>query len=139
MKTLHIVALLFLFSASLFKNTWVSKKPLQVNHLRQLKVADKVSGIAAGVMVGSGLYMLLGEQSARLFRLQQPVFWIKMLILIVASLLVIWTKIYFAKANLNATHNGVVIPRPIVFILRFDLASIVLMIVLAIIMVRSGY
>lgn len=139
LKTLHIVALLFLFSASLFKNIWVSKKSLQLSPLRQLKIADKVSGVAAGVMVGSGLYMLLGEQSAHLFRLQQPVFWIKMLILIVASLLVIWTKIYFAKASLNATHNGVIIPRFIVFILRFDLASIVMMIVLAIMMVRSGY
>lgn len=139
LKTLHIIALFFLFLASLFKNVWISKKPFQGRHLRQLKIADKVSGAAAGIMVGSGLYMLLGEQSNHLFRLQQPVFWIKMLILVVASLLIIVTKIYFSKTKLNASPDSLEIPKWIVLILRFDLASIVLMALLAVIMVRGGY
>lgn len=137
LKLLHLSSLVLLLGASIYKNILLSPAQVPNEIIKKVLLADKLSGLAAALMVATGVGMLMNNMPAHLFRLQQTTFWIKMTILVLASLLIIVTKRYLRKVAADSTASNIAVPSYIRRILRIDILSLLLMIMLAVAMVRT--
>jgi uncharacterized membrane protein len=126
-KCLHILALLVLFSASLVKNILVWQTPFSGISARWARIADRASGAAAGVAVLSGLGLLWLSGKGVNFYTANALFWLKIAVLLIASALIIRTKLFFRQHANAAPDTALPLPRAIPAILKFDLASLVVM------------
>ena len=97
----HIgIALLCVF-ASLSKNVLVWRGPLGPPQIAQIRLFDKMSASAAGLLVVTGIAMVVWLAKPSVFYLSSPIFWSKMVLFLVASALIVWTKIDFRTAALS--------------------------------------
>jgi uncharacterized membrane protein len=99
----HFMFLFLCLAASLGKNVIVWQGPINPAKLAQLRMLDKVTASAAGLLTLSGLAMLFWLAKPSGYYLTSPVFWVKMALFIAASALVIWTKVDFRRAAANVT------------------------------------
>lgn len=88
-KFFHLTALFALFASSAYKNVKLKAQYCDHQQLRKILRADRISAVSATLMVVTGIAMLLKDYPIHLFRLQQPVFWIKMSILVCTTSLII--------------------------------------------------
>jgi uncharacterized membrane protein len=135
-KFVHFAAILFLFSASLYKNIRLSIKPVTKAHVYHSLTADKLSGMAAVLIILTGLMMIFGPASHKLYLLDRPAFWFKMVLLLLVSMLIIVTKIFLRK---NAAKDSMVlvnVPANIILILRVDIFSLFVLVFFALCMVN---
>ena len=72
------------------------------------------------------------------FYFHNSIFWLKIGLLILASLLIIKTKIYFRKNAVAGSKIAVEVPKAVQVILRFDVCSLLVMALLAVALV-NGY
>ncbi len=138
-KTLHLISLLFLFTASAYKNVKLHAQHCDHGRLRKILTADRVSGLAATLMVITGILMLCKDYPANLFRLEQTSFWIKMTLLAFTTSLIIVSK--FTLRRLAREHEAnpstsIRIPPSIKCMLGIDLVGLVLMAAIASMMAR---
>jgi uncharacterized membrane protein len=94
----HIGFFLACIFASFSKNRLVWKTGLTAKDIVRVRMFDKISASAAGLLALSGLAMLFWFARPSSAYLENSLFWIKMALFIIASALVIWTKIDFKKA-----------------------------------------
>lgn len=125
-KFLHLVALLLLFCASLAKNLLLTARPLESVGIARCRTADRMSGVAAGFIVVSGAGLIYLSPKGMDFYTANSSLWIKIAILILASALIVRTKLFFRSAA-HAPAKAVDVPSAIASILKFDLASLVVM------------
>lgn len=137
-KFLHLTSLLFLFSASLFKNIVLSQKTLAENELYWCRIADKVSGASAGLMVITGGTLIYISAKGVSFYFLNSLFWLKIGVLIIATLLILKTKIFFRKHGVANSKIAVQVPKLIQSIMRFDAISLLVMALCAVSLV-NGY
>jgi putative membrane protein len=136
-KFLHLLALLFLFTASVIKNLLLIQAPIRSQTIQRCKTADQVSGAAAGVIVLTGIGLLYLSPKGSAFYTANSFFWLKIAVLVVASALIVRTKIFFREQAKRTEFDAVEVPRSIVGILKFDLASLVLMAYLGVLIVNG--
>jgi putative membrane protein len=136
-KFLHLFALLFLFAASLIKNLLLRQQPVERQAVANCLAADRVSGAAAGLVVLSGIGLLYFSPKGMAFYTANSLFWLKIGLLIAASALIIHTKVYFRKAVRPIDAGSINVPRSVDTILKFDLASLVLMAYLGVLVVSG--
>jgi uncharacterized membrane protein len=128
-KLIHLLSLLLLASSSIAKNL-LARKALSPKSIRKCRAADRVSGAMAGLMVVSGIGMLYLSPKGYSFYGGNALFWFKIVLLVVASLFIIRTKIFF-KSFPDFQKNGESkAPSSIRSILAFDLFSLFAMAVL---------
>ena len=137
-KCLHIMTLLLLFSSSLAKNILVAQTPFNCQLAHWARIADRASGAAAGLAVLSGLALVWLSSKGAVFYTTNSLFWLKIALLVVASGLIIRTKFFFKQQASVAHQAAVPMPRDIPTILKFDLASLLVMACLGV-MLASGY
>jgi uncharacterized membrane protein len=130
-KIFHITAVITLFAASLYKNIMLSKSSMSQSQLYACLSADKISGVAAGILVISGLHMLFGFSEQRSHYLNNTYFLAKMAVFISASALIIFTKIYLRKNARKGSEIIVGVPPIIRLILRIDILGLLLLVFLA--------
>jgi uncharacterized membrane protein len=130
-KIFHIAAIIVLFAASLYKNIMLSKSNMSQSQLYACLSADKISGVAAGLLVISGLYMLFGVSEQRSYYLSNAYFLAKMTVFIGASALIIFTKIYLRKNARKGSEIMVDVPPFMRLILRIDILGLLLLVFLA--------
>ncbi len=123
-KALHMVALLALLWASLRKNILLSNPELTGNNALRTRRFDKLSAASAGIMLLTGLAMVLWLAKPAAYYLHHPAFWAKMAIFVAASALIVWTKVFICKAT---THAALPVPSAVKWILRGDFAGLLVM------------
>lgn len=131
-KFLHLASLVFLFCASIFKNITVSRRPFTESEVYRCKLADKVSGAAAGLMVLSGFGLLYVSPKGAPYYFGHILFWVKMALLVIATLLILRTKVFFRKHGIQKSTKIVSAPGFLIPTLRFDAISLLAMVLLAV-------
>lgn len=126
-KFTHLLSLLLLVCSSLAKNLLVGAKPFDAKSIARCRTADRVSGAAAGVIVLTGIAMIYGSPKGAGFYTSNPSLWIKVAILVVASVLIVRTKVFFRSAAKIQPNGAVDVPAVIPSILKVDLLSLVVM------------
>jgi uncharacterized membrane protein len=123
-KAVHIGALLVLLWASLRKNMLLTLVGLTAANAQRAAGFDKLSAGAAGIMLLTGLAMALWLAKSPAYYAWSAAFWVKMLIFVVASGLIVWTKVFIRKARSQALSP---VPAAVRWVLRLDFAGILLM------------
>jgi uncharacterized membrane protein len=137
-KFIHLLSLAFLVASSISKNILVRKAAVSASVIRKCRIADRVSGATAGLMIVSGMGMLYLSPKGYSFYGGNALFWLKIALLIVASVFIIRTKIFF-RDPANAQGNGdAKVPSSIKSILAFDLMSLFAMAALGALIVRGS-
>lgn len=126
-KFVHLLSLLLLFCASAAKNLLLRGDAVNGVSIGRCRIADRVSGAAAGMIVVTGIALIYLSPKGSEHYTTNLSFWIKMTILVLASALIIKTKLYLkAKAKLPGQER-IAVPAAITGILRFDFASLIAM------------
>jgi putative membrane protein len=136
-KFFHLLALLFLFAASVVKNLLLTQTSIESQTIQRCRTADQVSGAAAGIVVLTGIGLLYLSPKGSAFYTANSFFWVKIAVLVIASALIVRTKIFFREQAKRTEFDAVEVPRSIVGILKFDLASLVLMAYLGVLIVNG--
>jgi len=97
-KFAHLLAWVLLVLSSIQKNRWVSKTELDESIVLKMRFWDKVSGSMSGLMLLSGLGMLLWWAKPTGYYLDSPWFAIKMAFFVVGSSWIVFTKIWMRRA-----------------------------------------
>lgn len=133
-KFIHVLSLIFLIASSVTKNILVRKATVPSKSISRCRVADRVSGAAAGLMIVSGIGMLNLSPKGFSFYGGNALFWVKIALLVIASIFIIRTKIFF-RSSLNLRQSGETnIPSSIRGILAFDLVSLLAMVTLGVLL-----
>jgi uncharacterized membrane protein len=124
LKVTHYLALLLLLWASFQKNRLLTPPSVAGEVLTRVMRFDKLSSATAGVMMLSGLAMLLWFAKPTAYYLVNVWFWLKMSLYVLASSLVVLSKIELRKAA--ATLHGAAWPvtTKVRRILRFDFVGL---------------
>jgi putative membrane protein len=137
LKFLHLLSLISLFAASLAKNLLVAKVQVPSRNIELCRVADRVSGAAAGLVVFTGAGLLYFSAKGSGFYTSNGLFWLKIFLLLLASALIIRTKLFFRKETKAASSTNIDVPATISKILKFDLASLAVITYLAVLVVNG--
>lgn len=133
-KFIHVLSLIFLIASSVTKNILVRKATVPSKSISRCRVADRVSGATAGLMIVSGIGMLYLSPKGFPYYGGNALFWVKIALLVIASIFIIRTKIFF-RNSLNLQQSGVTnIPNSIRGILAFDLVSLLAMATLGVLL-----
>jgi putative membrane protein len=137
LKFLHLLSLIALFASNLAKNFLVAPSRVPSRNILLCRAADRASGAAAGVVVLTGLGLLQFSPKGSSFYTSNSLFWLKILVLVLASALIIRTKIFFRKHANAAPSISVDVPGAMSKILKFDFVSLLVITYLAVLVVNG--
>lgn len=123
-KGIHYAALIAILWASFMKNMLLTPREVSTETIRKVSRFDKLSGIAAALLLVSGLSMLYWFAKPTSYYLNSPLFQIKIAIFVIASVLIIFTKIYLKKSKAAEASVSHEVPAHVRFILRFDFVGL---------------
>jgi putative membrane protein len=135
-KIIHYLCFSALLYSSAMKNWLLCPARISLAQLQRLRRFDKLSGAAAGVILLTGLAMLLWLAKPTGYYLSQPLFLLKISIFVIASSLIVLTKIAFKRALASAEALWTA-PRKVKLILAIDLSGLVMMAVLGYLVAHS--
>jgi putative membrane protein len=136
-KFIHLLSLLLLVASSITKNILVRKALVSADIVGKCRAADRVSGATAGLMIVSGIGMLYLSPKGYSFYSGNGLFWLKITLLIVASVFIVRTKIFFRNPINSQQIGGINVPGAIKGILVFDLMSLFAMAALGVLIVKG--
>ncbi len=125
-KLLHLLAWVMLVVSSIQKNRLISAQALDESAVLRLRRWDKVSGAMAGLMLLSGLGLLLWWAKPTSYYLNSEFFAVKMAFFTVGSLWIVLTKIWMRRA-LRLAQWPQIPPASVRRGLRFDLLCLSVM------------
>lgn len=125
-KFAHLLAWALLVMSSIQKNRLIFHPALNASIVQKIRVWDKVSGAMSGVMLLSGLGMLLWWAKPTGYYLDSIWFSIKMAFFVVGSTWIVLTKIWMRRA-LRTAHWPLSAPDMVKRGLRFDLICLSVM------------
>ena len=125
-KLVHLLAWVMLVVSSIQKNRMISSQALDESAVLQLRRWDKVSGAMAGLMLLSGLGLLLWWAKPTSKYLKSEYFAVKMAFFTVGSLWIVLTKIWMHRA-LRLAQWPQIPPASVRRGLRFDLLCLSVM------------
>jgi putative membrane protein len=97
---------IFLLAALLAGELFLYRKRLPAAIVHQLQIVDRCYGIAAALVIVSGLLLLFFGLKGAAFYLHNPVFWTKMGLFVTLAVLSILPTIAFVKWNSRKTADG---------------------------------
>jgi uncharacterized membrane protein len=118
----HIAFAALCIFASLRKNLLVWQPTMSAQDIAIARRFDKLSASMAGLLVVSGLSMILWLAKPSGLYLASSLFWLKMTLFVIASALVIWTKVDFKNAAASGSDWSP--PARVRVILGFDLIGL---------------
>ena len=125
-KFIHLLAWLLLFTSSIQKNRLISSKSLDESVVLRMRKWDKVSGAMSGVMLVSGIGMLIWWAKPTSHYLGSVWFAVKMGFFVVGSAWIVLTKIWMRRA-LRTSQWPQIPPASVRGGLRFDLVCLSVM------------
>ncbi|HTX60504.1 MAG TPA: DUF2214 family protein [Verrucomicrobiae bacterium] len=96
---------IFALASMLVGELLLFRKTLPREVLRRLALVDRWYGITAGLVIASGLCLLLFGAKGSAFYLHNPVFWTKMGLFLTVALLSIPPTIYYIKWSAAAAEG----------------------------------
>lgn len=136
-KSIHYLCFFALLYSSAMKNWLLARATLSTAQVQCVRRFDKLSGAAAGIILLTGLSMLLWLAKPTSYYLTQPLFALKISIFVAASALIVLTKIEFKRAVSQAQVIWHV-PRKVKVILITDLLGLFLMALLGYLVAHSA-
>ena len=125
-KLAHVLAWVLLVLSSIQKNRLISNPELNQTNVLKIRFWDKVSGAMSGLMLLSGLGMLLWWAKPTDYYTDSVWFLIKMVFFVVGSTWIVLTKIWMRRA-LRAAQWPQSAPDMVKRGLRFDLICLSVM------------
>ena len=125
-KTVHLLALLGLLWASFQKNRLLSPQILSQPELSRVRRFDKLSAATSGLMLLSGAAMLFWLAKPTAYYMSHPGFLAKMCLFLLASALIVWTKLSFRRGIASGDAQWLV-PARVRWILRMDFVGLLVM------------
>ena len=134
-RYLHFIAIIGLAGALVIENMAISRS-ISGEDARNLAKVDGVLGLSAMAVLVFGLVLWLGVGKPAAFYTQNPVFHAKIGLFILAGLLSIYPTKFFLKHRKTDAEN-VFVPNLAIWLLRLELAVLVLIPILAALMARG--
>lgn len=100
---------IFLLAALLAGELFLFRRSLPAAIVRQLQMVDRFYGTAAGLVIVSGVALVLFGLKGPAFYLHNVIFWTKMALFLTVALLSIGPTIAFVRWNSRKTRDGGVI------------------------------
>ncbi|HEY0797824.1 MAG TPA: DUF2214 family protein [Candidatus Baltobacteraceae bacterium] len=97
---------IFLFAGLLASELAIFRKVLPADVFRRLAVLDRWYGVAAGLVIATGLSRLFFGLKGSAFYLHNPAFWMKMGLFLIVGLLSIAPTIAYIKWNGRLVPGG---------------------------------
>jgi putative membrane protein len=97
---------IFLLAALLAGELFLFRRSLPAAMVRQLQVVDRFYGISAGLVILSGIGLVVFGLKGSAFYLHNPIFWTKMGLFLVVALLSIGPTAAFARWSSHRTADG---------------------------------
>jgi putative membrane protein len=135
----HFISIFVLFSALVAEHLLLSKSMTR-SQLQRVATLDAVYGVAAllALVTGLMLWFVVGKPAG--FYTQNAVFHTKVLLFVIAALLSIYPTLFFVKNRKGNPHDTVVLPKPIIMLVRLELLIFAIMPLLGTLVSRSvGY
>ncbi len=135
-KYLHIVAIMVFVSALVLEHVLMKPK-MSSAEMGRVAITDFVYGMSATVIFITGLVLWLAVGKGSDFYSSNPVFHAKVTIFVLVALVSVYPTIFFIK-NRRSSSQVVLLPKPIVMMVRFELLMVLLLPLLAVLMAQ-GY
>lgn len=100
---------IFLLASLLASEIVLFRKQLPGAMLRQLQTLDRCYGIAAGLVIVTGLLLVFFGLKGSAYYLHNPVFWMKMALFVIVALLSIPATLAFLRWNARRGEDGSVV------------------------------
>ena len=133
-KYLHLVALLVLFSSAIAKYVLVVQGDTNQHKLHLARELGGASLIASIVILVSGVMLLAAAGMNNSVYLANRFFLAKMALFVVASVAVLVAKRFIARHSMERSYGWVKVPDYVRWLMRFDLAALLVMVALALLM-----
>jgi putative membrane protein len=100
---------IFLLASLLTGEVLLFRKTLSAGMLRQLQIVDRWYGIAAGLVIVTGLSLMLFDLKGPAFYTHNPVFWVKMALFVTVALLSIVPTVAYLRWNAQEAVDGTIV------------------------------
>jgi len=138
LKIAHLLAWVLLFTSSIQKNRLISNPELDESIVLKMRTWDKVSGAMSGVMLLSGLGMLLWWAKPTDYYIDSVWFAIKMAFFVVGSTWIVFSKVWMRRALREAQWPQSA-PDMVKRGLRFDLICLSVMTLCGLLLVHGSF
>jgi len=128
-QIVHISFAFLCIFASFSKNRLLWKSSLRQGDIARVRMFDKLSAAMAGLLILSGLAMLFWFAKPTYIYTANPLFWLKMVLFVVASALIIWTKKDLRAAAASGVDRWIP-PLRVRAILGFDFIGLFILVAL---------
>ena len=135
-RTLHFASILTLVAAVAAQH-WGLQKRLTRFAIARLQRIDLVYGISAILVLGTGLLQWFVAGKPAEFYSSNPIFHLKITLLLLVGLISIYPSIYFARARKGPPDEEIVIPPLLGWSVRIELILLFAMPLFATLMARG--
>jgi putative membrane protein len=138
-RYLHFISIFTLFAALVAEHLLLSKSMTR-SQLQRVATLDAVYGVAAllALVTGLMLWFVVGKPAE--FYTQNAVFHTKVLLFVIAALISIYPTIFYVRNRKGNPDDTVVIPKPLIMMVRMELLIFTIMPLLGTLVSRSvGY
>jgi uncharacterized membrane protein len=136
-KYLHLVALLVLFSSAIAKYVLVVQDDTNQHKLHLARELGGASLIASIVMLVSGVMLVAWAGLSNSGYLANRFFLAKIAVFVLASIAVLVAKRFISRHSMERSYGWVQVPDYVRWLMRFDLAAVLVMVALALLMTHG--
>lgn len=134
-RYLHFIGFILLASMLMVTNFMISSS-LSKQELSKLLIIDRVYGASAMLTLFAGLTLWLWLGKPKAFYSANPIFHIKVTIFVLAAAISFVPTRFFIQQSKQA-DQGIIVPRKIILIKRFEMGLLLLIPLLAVLMARG--
>lgn len=134
-RYLHFIAILVFAGALLIENMAISRN-ISAEDARNLAKVDAIYGLSALLVFLFGLTLWLWVGKPGEFYSGNVVFHLKVGLFVLIALLAIYPTVFFIRHR-NSTAESLIVPVPVIWILRTEAALLLVLPVLAVLMARG--
>lgn len=135
-RYLHFIGIIAI-AGSLISEHMIIEPTLSRRQIKKLAVIDSVYGIAAIIMVATGLTMWFGVGKGAAFYTSNGFLHIKLTIFVVIAILSIFPTLFFLKHRKGNPDDIIEIPKKYILYIRIEILLLILMPIFAV-LIASG-
>jgi putative membrane protein len=134
-KYLHFIGILVLASTLMVEHMQF-KAEMSAATLKKVALIDLIYGVAAGVILVTGLLLAFAVGKPSAFYTANPIFHVKVTLFVLIGLLSIHPTLFLLRHR-NSTAASITVPKSIVMVVRLEMLLLLIIPLLAVMMVRG--
>ncbi|HWU35283.1 MAG TPA: DUF2214 family protein [Methylovorus sp.] len=134
-KYLHFIGILVLASTLMVEHMQF-KAEMSAATLKKVALIDLIYGVAAGVILVTGLLLAFAVGKPSAFYTANPVFHVKVTLFVLIGLLSIHPTLFLLRHR-NSTAPSITVPKSIVMVVRLEMLLLLIIPLLAVMMARG--